>query len=155
MTTNPGLANQTSARRTFRIVGLVLLATGALLAVYGFGSLVAQMFGSGADPFAGPQHIGRSFACFAGGGLLLVIGFALAGLGFQGAMARYGAGETMPVVKDSVDYLTDGQGLLGVGRSVDDAPASKAAAAGEFCRKCGQGQDADARFCNACGTALA
>ena len=64
--------------------------------------------------------------------------------GFLGAAARYGAGETMPVVKDSATYLSDGEGILGVGRT-----------AGPFCSKCGVRNDADAKFCDSCGGALA
>jgi hypothetical protein len=151
MTANPGLSNQASVRRSLRWIGLPLLLVGIALVIYGFGGFATQVFGASTDPMAeGPEHIGRFFACFAGGGLLTVVGFALTGLGFQGAMARYGAGETMPVVKDSVDYLTDGEGLLGIGRSVDDAPNG-----GVFCSKCGVRQDAGARFCHACGAALA
>lgn len=157
MSANPGLSNQSSARRTFRLLGLLLLVTGVALVIYGFGGFAMQVVApmdsvDSVDSMGGPENIGRYFAAFAVGGLLSTIGLVLAGLGFQGVMARYGAGETMPVVKDSVDYLTDGQGLMGVGRSVDDAAAP--AAAGEFCRKCGDPQEVGARFCNACGAAV-
>jgi len=60
-----------------------------------------------------------------------------------GAAARCGGGETMPVVKDSAAYLSDGEGILGVGRT-----------AGPYCSKCGVRNDADARFCDSCGSAL-
>ena len=48
------------------------------------------------------------------------------------AGARYAAGETMPVVKDSLDYLK----------------------AGPFCSTCGVRNDADAKFCDSCGATL-
>ena len=72
--------------------------------------------------------------------------------GFLGAASRYVAGETTPVIKDSAAYLTDGEGILGVGRTVDDAQEP---ATGPFCSTCGTRNDADARFCDSCGAALA
>lgn len=148
MTTNPGLANQVGVRRALRWVGLPLLVLGVALVAYGFIGFASGVFGAGTDPMAGgPQHMGRYFASFAGGGFLAVAGLALVGAGFQGALARYGAGETLPVVKDGVDYLTDGEGLLGVGRSVDDVPAA-------YCEKCGARLGAEAKFCKGCGAAL-
>jgi hypothetical protein len=74
----------------------------------------------------------------------------------MGTAARYGAGETVPVVKDSASYLTDGEGVLGVGRTVDDRPSAPAASQpGPYCRSCGVLNDDDARFCDGCGTSLA
>ena len=64
-----------------------------------------------------------------------VVGGVCLQAGFIGAAARYGAGETAPVLRDTASYLTDGQGLLGVGRTVDDRPAS--ASPGAFCAQCG------------------
>jgi hypothetical protein len=58
----------------------------------------------------------------------------------------------MPVAKDSAAYLTDGQGLLGVGRTVDDRTDD--ARTGPFCTKCGVRNDEAARFCDACGHAV-
>ncbi len=54
------------------------------------------------------------------------------------------------MAKDSAAYLTDGEGLLGVGRTVDDHGG-----AGPFCRSCGVRNDDDARYCDGCGQSLA
>src|SRR3954453_22007796 len=71
--------------------------------------------------------------------------------------ARYAAGETMPTVRDSASYLTDGEGVLGVGRTVDDtaSPSATERATGPFCSTCGTRNDTDASFCDHCGAALA
>jgi hypothetical protein len=58
----------------------------------------------------------------------------------------------MPVLKDSAAYLTDGKGVLGIGRTDDDAVA---ASAGPFCSACGTRNDDTAKFCDSCGAALA
>jgi hypothetical protein len=72
--------------------------------------------------------------------------FALGGLflqlGFVGAAAKYVAGEAVPVLKTSMDQL-------GVGR-YPSAPTGS----GQYCRSCGRQNDADARFCDSCGTSM-
>lgn len=68
---------------------------------------------------------------------LLAVGAWLLQAGFGGAAARYAAGELAPVVKDAGGYVTDAEKT------------------GPFCSKCGVRDDAAARFCDACGTALA
>lgn len=156
----PGLRNQAGTRTVLRAVGLVLLVGGLAALGYGFVSFASGIFSDdmGLDPaMSGPGDMGRSFALFAGGGFAAVVGFGLTSAGFMGATARYGAGETMPVVKDSAAYLTDGEGLLGVGRTVDDAAPGQAhdAATGPYCSRCGVRNDHDARFCDSCGNAVA
>ena len=153
----PGLRNQAGARTSFRVIGLVLLVVGVGAAGYGFISFAGGIFAADTtlDPaLPGASGMGRSFLLFAGGGFVTVLGFWFFSAGFMGAAARYGAGGSMPVVKDSAAYLTDGEGLLGVGRTVDDAPRADAAT-GPFCSSCGVRNDASARFCDACGHALA
>ena len=71
-----------------------------------------------------------------------------------GAQSRYVAGETMPTLKQSAAYLSDGEGIMGVGRTVDDQQRGTAAN-GPYCRSCGVRNDEDARFCDGCGSALA
>ena len=99
----------------------------------------------------------------AGGGFCVVFGLGALNAGTLGAQSRYVAGETLPTVKQSAAYLTDGEGILGVGRTVDDArPAGSAAGspaaaptAGPYCRACGTRNDQEARFCDSCGASLA
>jgi len=142
----PGLRNQPQLRNAFRVAGIVLTAAGIVMIVLGFLSLFDTM---NADPFSdesfGPPK--RFFLAFIGMPVAAVGGWCLQA-GFAGVAARYAAGEGAPVVKDSVAYLTDGEGLLGVGRTVDD-PASK------FCTSCGKPSSEAARFCESCGHAFA
>jgi len=143
---SPGLRNQPQLRTAFRIAGIVLVPVGIALVAIGFASLFSTM---NSDPFSdesfGPPK--RFFFAFIGMPVLAVGGWCLQA-GFFGAAARYAAGETMPVVKDSAAYLTDGEGVLGVGRTVDDEPS-------KFCSSCGNPAGVAARFCESCGHAFA
>ncbi|CAI9399453.1 zinc ribbon domain-containing protein [Nocardioides sp. T2.26MG-1] len=133
-TAAPGFARQGQYRTTFRVLGALLVVAGIVMGIYGF----SAVFGSDEVPGA------LALLCFVGSVLVFGVGLMFLQWGFLGAAARYGAGETMPVVKDSAEYLSNGEGLLGVGRS-----------AGPFCSKCGVRNDGDAKFCDSCGSALA
>lgn len=129
-TTPPGLRNQAGVRTTARVVAVVLLVVGPILVVTGLSSFVSGMD----DPMdSGPGGI----LAFGLGGLCVVLGLVAAGIGWMGAQASYAAGETMPVLKDSVAYVRDGQ------------------VTGPCCRQCGTRNDADATFCDSCGQSLA
>jgi len=141
MSNSPGLRNQESLRVVFRVAGVVLLVAAfacLFVAVREFFTL---------EGFEQPTHF---WLMFVGIPLLAVSGWCLQA-GFLGAAARFTAGETMPVVRDAASYLSDGEGVLGVGRTVDDAPAK----VGSFCSRCGVRNDEGAKFCDACGNALA
>jgi uncharacterized membrane protein YhdT len=131
--TTPGFARQGQYRTTFRVLGTLLLVTGII--TFGYG--IVSVFGSEDVPG------GFQIVCFMGGLLVIGLGLMLLQWGFLGAAARYGAGETMPVVKDSAEYLSNGEGLLGIGRT-----------SGPFCSACGVRNDAEAKFCDSCGNAL-
>ncbi|CAN5165040.1 hypothetical protein BH11ACT1_BH11ACT1_31930 [soil metagenome] len=146
MTGNPGFERNRNQRIFLRVLGGVLLVAGIYLLVTA-GMAFADEMGS-ADVNSGPGSILKLGA----GGFLVVVAFGALNAGFLGAQARYAAGETMPVVKDSASFLSDGQGVLGIGRTVDDAPGETKT--GPFCSKCGVRNDAGATYCDACGTAL-
>ena len=137
MTENAAFARNRSTRNVLRVLGFVLLAAGLYLVVTGGMQFLDDMNSSDVD--SGPGSILRLGA----GGFLCVFGLGALNAGFLGAQARYAAGETMPVVKDSAEYLSDGEGVLGIGRT-----------AGPFCSKCGVRNDGDARFCDGCGAQL-
>lgn len=139
--TTPGLANQSSVRTAFRVLGPVILLVGLGFVVVGF----VDFFGS-MNSFRGPEKFWMLFV----GLPVLFVGGALTQAGYAGTAARYVAGETMPVVKDSATYLSDGRGIAGIGRTEEAA-----AATGPYCRQCGTRNDADARFCDSCGQSLA
>jgi hypothetical protein len=132
---NPGLAQQAGIRTFFRVAGpLVLLVALGFMAVG-----LADFFGT-MNSFEPPTRFWMLFV----GIPLLAVGGWLTQAGYAGAAARYASGELSPVVKDSATYLTDGEGLLGVGRTT-----------GPFCRACGVRNDVEARFCDGCGQSLA
>lgn len=140
MTANPGYANQGSIRLAFRVASVLLLAVTLWAGYVGLHALFTDPFASGAKPW-------MMFVAIFG----LFLTGVCAQAGFGGAAARYAAGETMPVVRDSASYLTDGEGVLGVGRTVGRG----AGKTGPFCSTCGVRNDEGARFCDACGSALA
>lgn len=146
-TQTPGLRGQDGMRIVFRIVGVVLLVAGLVFLGLGLQSFFAAF---GNDDAGFPSRFWMAFV----GILLLGPARWCLQAGFVGAASRYVAGETMPTVKDSAAYLSDGEGILGVGRTVDAAtPAT--AAAGPYCSKCGTRNDVEASFCDSCGAALA
>ena len=146
----PGFRKQSGARTVFRILGsLALVASLVLMVTAG-----VELFTL--EGFEEPTRFWMFFV----GIPLLAVGAFLLQAGFLGAGARYTSGELAPVAKDTAHYLSDGQGLLGVGTSrSDEAVTTSGATAGSptgpYCRSCGTRNDADARFCDSCGTAMA
>ena len=149
---SPGGRNQTAVRNFLRIAGVLLGVVGAVLVIVGFVSFVT--FDGGFD-----EEPTTPFLMFGGGALMAVIGFGMASAGYQGAVARFTAGEQAPVWKDTAHYLSDGEGVLGVGRTRSEGaapqPRGGSAATGPFCRSCGTRNDSDARFCDNCGAGMA
>ena len=146
MTANPGHADQARTRMILRVIGFTMLAAGLVIgAKAGYGLLQEVTSPINVDDPSGAGTI----LMLGGAGFLVVIGLAFLNAGFLGATARYSAGETMPVLKDSAAYLSDGQGHPGAGRG-DEGRES----AGPFCTRCGVRNDAAARFCDACGHAI-
>jgi hypothetical protein len=142
--TKPGLRDQSGARAGFRAAGGALLVFALFFLISG---LVDFFHGMGSDSMDGP---GKFWMVFVGILLLGPAGWCLQA-GFMGAASRYVAGETMPVVKDSASYLTDGKGIAGIGKTDDDATP----ATGPYCSKCGTRNDEHAKFCDSCGAPLA
>jgi len=132
LTTNPGFADQSRKRTTARLIGFGLLAVGLPIAIKGGYEFVRVATGDTLDP----SSSGFGDILMLGlGGFLVVFGMAALNAGYLGATARYAAGETMPVMKDSAAYLTDGGHRT----------------SGPFCTRCGVRNDEAAKFCDACG----
>lgn len=135
-TLGPGLVHQAGVRITLRVVGGILLVTALVLLITGLLDFLSTMSPSSMD--ATPHK----FWMFLVGIFLLAPAAWCLQAGFVGAAARFAAGEATPVIKSSADYLSDGKGILGVG--VEQ----------RTCAHCGAQNDADAKFCDSCGTAL-
>lgn len=147
MTDNPGLQNQAKIRTGARVLGFALLLGGFAFGITGI-ALFAQSVNN--MDTGGPDHGFLGIGLAAVGGFMTVFGIGALNAGFLGATSRYSAGEVSPVVKDTASYLSDGEGILGVGKIADAKPAKS----GPFCSACGVRSDADAKFCGACGSAL-
>jgi hypothetical protein len=139
MVASPGYASQPTIRTMFRILGIVIAGVAITFIVIA----ARDLFAAG-DSFDDAPT--KFWMFFVGIPLLAVGGWCLQA-GFAGVAARYVAGEAMPVIKDSAAYLSDGEGVHGVGRTVDDAPS-------KFCSSCGRAAGVDARFCESCGHAF-
>ena len=147
MPANPGQTDQARTRTILRVIGFTMLAAGLVIgAKAGYGLLQEMTSPINVDDPSGAGTI----LMLGGAGFLVVFGLAFLNAGFLGATARYGAGETMPVMKDSAAYLADGQGHPGAGRVVEAGRE----VAGPFCTRCGVRNDEAARFCDACGHAI-
>lgn len=137
-------------RSALRVLGWLLTLAGAGFTAVGFLSFFAA-FGGGGIP--------DKFWCAFVGMPLLGIGTMLLKAGYLGAMSRYVAGETAPVVADTADYVL-GRSKRGV-RRVTQAIAeglgntSTAAPPTQECGVCRAPQRAGAKFCDACGAAMA
>ena len=81
------------------------------------------------------------------------LGLQLLYLGFLRTAVNYVAGEGSEAIHSVSEDLAGGIHDGWVGR--DSAPATAGnATTGPFCSTCGVRNDAGARFCDACGTAL-
>jgi hypothetical protein len=106
---------------------VVLLLVGVYLLFRGITGFVDQAQSMEVDADFGP------ILTIGAGGFCVVLGLAAANVGWLRAQASYVAGETVPVIKDSLDQLQ----------------------AGPYCRRCGTRNDTSATFCDSCGTSLA
>lgn len=133
----PGYRDQSRKRLVFRVLGVLFMGTALVL----IGLSVADFFAH--SDFDDPQfgEAGKAWM-FLAALPFFVLGGGMLQLGFAGAGARYMAGEYTPVLKDSMDHL----GIRG---------SAAAEGSGPYCRSCGTRNDADARFCDGCGTSMA
>lgn len=131
-------------RTMFRAAGAVLLVAGIVLVVIGFSRFADaansnNVLGSSNDPGFG------SIFMIAGGGFLAVFGLAALRMGFLRAELNYVVGEGSDAIQSVAADVATG---LRVAR-----PEVKGS--GRFCSQCGAQHAEGARFCDACGTALA
>lgn len=138
------------ARTFFRLAGPALIIVGGFFLLVGVVDFFSVFNRGGGMPT-------KFWMCFVGMPLLAA-GIFLTKIGFMGAAARYVAGEIAPVGKDTINYMARGtkeavrdmtgaiaEGLRG------EADASEVRVR---CHKCNAENEGDARFCDACGTAI-
>jgi len=141
--------NHETKRNALRVLGLVLLLVGICLSAVGLISFFST-FGGHERP--------RFFWCAFVGFPLVAIGFHLLSAGFLGAAARYMAGESAPVAKDTFNYVATEtkDGVRNVAQAVTEGVMAGKSGVGiqVKCPKCNEANDADAKFCKECGTPL-
>ena len=123
----PGLQRQDTVRTTARVLAVGLLVVGAVLLFRGITGFIDEARSPDMNGGFGP------ILTIGAGGFCVVFGLAAANVGWLRAQASYVAGETVPVIKDSLTQIN----------------------AGAFCRQCGTRNDDRARFCDSCGQSLA
>lgn len=139
-------------RSVLRKVGPLVLAVGGIFMLIGFVDFARSMGRFGEPP--------TLFWCFFIGMPLLWLGFVLTSAGYAGAAARYMAGESAPVAKDTVNYMADGtkESVKTLATAVGEGLAAAGSGAKQVlvrCHKCNVTNEADAKFCKSCGTGLA
>ena len=143
---NPRAPLQRSALRAF---GWILLCAGAPLVIIGFVSFFMVFSSPGASGM--PQY----FWCAFIGLPLVAVGVRLLKLGYLGPIARYVAGETVPVGTDALGHVAEHgkEGVRELARAVGEGLRARTEAE-VHCPHCGEGNDPDARFCDECGAPL-
>jgi hypothetical protein len=94
----PQLRDQSAVRMGLRIGGALVAVTGLILIIVAIASFFSAANSTSLSP---PRHFWMFFV----GGPLLVVGLGMLGAGFLGATTRYAAGEVMPTVRESLDYV--------------------------------------------------
>ena len=136
-------------RGILRVLGPVIFVVGLIFFITCLVSFFTAMSGHGFP---------RLFWCGFVGLPLMWLGSVLCGAGFIGAAARYLAGESAPVAKDTFNYMADGtkESVKTVATAVGEGLA--ASGIGKpvqiRCHKCNEPNDANSKFCKACGTSL-
>lgn len=143
--------NHKETRAALRVVGVAVLGVGLIFMAIGLISFFSA-FGSFGPP--------RYFWCVFVGMPLLGIGSMICKFAFMGAVARFAASEVAPVGKDVVNYMVDGtkESVRDVASAIGEGLASARSDSEMLvvrCHKCNANNDADANFCQGCGTALA
>lgn len=133
-----------SHRQGLRSLGLLISVAGGVFTAIGIGSFFSS-FGTFEQP--------RYFWCAFLGLPLLGLGTMLLKAGYLGAVTRYAASEIAPVAADTLNYMAG---------ETRDSVQQVATAIGSglrgdrtlACSACHHGNDANAQFCNQCGTSL-
>jgi hypothetical protein len=140
-------------RDFLRVIGPLVLGTGVVFALIGFGSFFSA-FGS----FSGPP---RYFWCAFVGLPLIGVGTFITKFAYMGAVTRYMANEITPVgtdvfntvARDTKSSIRDIAAAIGSGlRDGTDLPGADPAVA---CPACSTPNETNASFCKGCGASLA
>lgn len=134
----PDRSRRSARRAIFRILGVGFMLTAMVL----IGTAVTDFLSSmEADPFVDGGAPTKTWMFFLAMPFFVAGGYFL-NLGFSGAVASYMADEYTPALRTAA-------GSFGLGQI-----APHQAGTGPYCRSCGRHNDADAGFCDSCGTPM-
>ena len=142
---NPGHG---TFRQPARVIGPLMIVAGGIFIAIGLIDFFSAM-----GSFGPPKY----FWCLFVGMPLVAFGTMNTNIAYLGAFARYVAGETAPVQKDTFNYLADGikPGVKDLAQAVSEGIAagrqSPPSAGSRFCPACGQAVAAQAKYCSSCG----
>ena len=129
-----------------RKIGFICLGIGGLFTI-----IALIDFFSAFNGYGSPSLFFLFFLSFP----LIFVGLVCLKFGYMGAVSSYVASQTAPVVKDVTNYMLDGT-REEVGKTFKHVVNSiKGTTEEKICPKCNTSQDANAKFCDNCGTALA
>lgn len=139
-------------RRVLRIVGPILLAIGILFIIVA----LVDFFSVMASHSMG-RHPTKFWGFFVGMPLMF-IGVVMTQWGYMGRIARYFSQEITPVGTDTFNYAARHarDGVRDLAGAIGDGLRG-ATGTGQVrirCHKCNHENDADAKFCSACGSAI-
>lgn len=134
---NKHLKDNPKARKVFRILGLTLTLIGGLCLLIGLVDFFSNSF---------PSIFWINFL----GMFILFPGLVCLGFGYQGAVARYQAGEIAPIAKDATNYMLDGTREELV-KTINQVTNNKKKI---YCPYCQEDLEVDSNFCNHCGHKL-
>lgn len=145
-------AENVKARDGLRAGGVLLTAAGGLCVLVAGVDYFLAFTSYQASP--GSAHRPTLFWLFFIGFPLLAGGITMLKYGFLGAIARYGVREGAPAAAEGVNRV--GMGAVPGLRAAAGAFAAgvRDAAGGAACAQCGEVQDADAKFCDGCGSPM-
>ncbi len=131
-------------KKIFKILGVILTTLGACLIIIGLIDFFTAMSNLGSPNF---------FWCLFVGFIVLGIGLKLCHLGFMKQMTSYVASQTVPVAKDSINYLASNtkESLSEAANSISNSMKNGNQIR---CINCNALNNSDAKFCQNCGKQL-
>ena len=150
--------NHKQKRTIIRIVGFVFIGIAIILAISAFNtpSTKPEDFLSGNVGMNQIEKEGMSKFTKIGGAMFSgFIGFACLAFGYQGAVARYQAGEMAPVAKDTFNYMANEtqDGVRTIGRAFSEGIKDSSSVKEiiyVLCPKCRTKNEDNSKFCKEC-----
>ncbi len=149
---NKYLQDHSRTKKILKVIGFTALPLGGILGVVGLIDFFEGFSPSGGN-FSNPYHFPEPegpdlFYLIFIGMALVFIGLACLSYAYMGKVARYTSSEMAPVVKDTANYLIDGT------KNEVAGLVSKIKNNLLICPYCGDSNDLDSIYCDACGNKI-